>query len=52
MKVKDFMCQDICFVKPNCNVYDASRIMCENHIGCIPICNDAKNVVGILTDFY
>ena len=37
MKVKDFMCQDICFVKPNCNVYDASRIMCENHIGCIPI---------------
>ena len=50
MKVKDFMCQDICFVKPNCNVYDASRIICENHIGCIPICNDEKNVVGILTD--
>jgi CBS domain-containing protein len=24
--------------------------MNENHIGCIPVCNDEKNVVGVLTD--
>ena len=50
MKVSECMCQDICFVKPDCNTYDASRIMCENHIGCIPVCDEGKNIVGIITD--
>lgn len=50
MKIKECMCQDVCFVKPDCNIYDAARIMNENHIGCIPICNDEKNVVGLITD--
>ncbi|MCI9062938.1 CBS domain-containing protein [Romboutsia sp.] len=50
MKVSECMCKDVCFVKPNCKVYDAARIMCENHIGCIPVCDDNKCVVGILTD--
>ena len=50
MKVSECMCQDVCFVKPDCNTYDAARIMCENHIGCIPICDDEKNILGILTD--
>ena len=50
MKISECMCPDVCFVKPDCNVYDASRIMCENHIGCIPVCDDEKKVVGIVTD--
>ena len=50
MKIKECMCPDVCFVKPDCKVYDAARIMNENHIGCIPVCNDKKNVVGVLTD--
>ena len=50
MKISDYMSKDVCFVKPDCNTYDAARIMCENHIGCIPICDDSKKVVGILTD--
>ena len=50
MKINDCMCKDVCFVKPDCTVYDAARIMCENHIGCIPICDDQRCVVGILTD--
>ena len=50
MKISECMSKDVCFVKPDCNVYDAARIMNENHIGCIPICNDEKNVVGVLTD--
>lgn len=50
MKICDCMSKDVCFVKPDCNTYDASRIMCENHVGCIPVCDDEKKVVGILTD--
>ena len=50
MKVNEFMSQDVCFVMPDCKVYDAARIMNENHIGCIPVCDDKKSVVGIVTD--
>lgn len=50
MKVNECMCQDVCFVRPDCNVFDAARIMNENHIGCIPVCNDEKIVVGLVTD--
>ena len=50
MKISECMSKDVCFVKPECNAYDAARIMCENHIGCIPVCNEQKSVVGIITD--
>ena len=50
MKVEECMCQDVCFVKPDCKVYDAARIMNENHVGCIPVCDDSKCVVGLITD--
>ena len=50
MKINECMSRDVCFVNPNCNVFDAARIMNENHIGCIPVCDDKKNVVGVITD--
>ncbi len=50
MKINECMCQDVCFVKPDCNVYDAARIMNENHIGCIPVCDENKQLVGVITD--
>ena len=50
MKLSECMCKDVCYVKPDCKVYDAARIMCENHIGYIPVCDDNKSVVGVLTD--
>lgn len=50
MKINECMNQDVCFVKPDCKVYDAARIMNENHIGCIPICDDEKKVLGVITD--
>ena len=50
MKISECMSKDVCFVKPDCNTYDAARIMCENHIGCIPVCDEQKSVVGIITD--
>lgn len=42
MKINECMCQDVCFVKSDCKVFDAARIMNENHVGCIPVCNDEK----------
>ncbi len=50
MKINECMCQDVCFVKEDCSIYDAARIMNENHIGCIPICNEEKKVIGLITD--
>ena len=50
MKISECMTQDVCFVKPDCNTYDAARIMCENHIGCIPVCDSNNCICGILTD--
>ena len=50
MKVDECMCQDVCFVKPDCKVYDVARIMNENHVGCIPVCDDNKSIVGLITD--
>lgn len=50
MKVKDCMCQDVVYVKPDCDTEECARLMCENHIGCIPVCDDSKKVVGLVTD--
>ena len=50
MKVKDCMCKDVIFVKPDCDTEECAKLMCENHIGCIPVCDDSKKVVGLVTD--
>lgn len=50
MKVKDCMNHHVCYVKNDCNVAEASKIMCENHVGCVPVCDGNNKLVGILTD--
>lgn len=50
MKVKDCMCTDVCYAKPDCKVYDVAKMMGEKHVGCIPVCDDKDCVVGIITD--
>lgn len=50
MKVKDCMCHDICYVKPNTNIYEVTKIMSNNHIGCLPVCNENAQIVGLVTD--
>ena len=50
MKVKDFMCDEVCFVKPDAKVVDVAKIMKDNHIGCVPVCDDENSLCGILTD--
>ena len=32
MKVKDCMCHDVCFVKPETKVSEVAKLMAKNHI--------------------
>lgn len=50
MKVKECMCEDVCFVKPETKIYEIAKLMSENHIGCIPVCDENNTVCGIVTD--
>ena len=50
MKVKDCMCNHVNFVKPETTIKDCAKMMCENHIGCTPVCDCNNNLVGIVTD--
>lgn len=50
MKVRECMSLDICCCKPSDTVSDAAKRMNEYHVGSMPICDDNKNVVGIITD--
>lgn len=50
MKVKDCMCENVCFVKPETKIYEVARLMSEKHIGSIPVCNNDNCVCGIVTD--
>ena len=50
MKAKDCMCNDVIYVKSNASIYDVAKIMNDNHVGCVPVCNDENSVCGIVTD--
>ena len=50
MKVKDCMCGEVCCVKPETKVYEIAKLMNENHIGCVPVCDQNNCIVGMITD--
>ncbi len=50
MKVKDCMSHNVSWVKPENTIKDCATIMCNNHVGCVPVCDNAQNVVGLVTD--
>ena len=50
MKVKDCMCENVCCVKPETKIIEVAKLMSENHIGCIPVCDNNNCICGILTD--
>jgi CBS domain-containing protein len=50
MKVNECMCNLVYCVKPNTNIYEVAKIMSENHIGCVPVCNESNDIVGLVTD--
>ncbi len=50
MNIKKCINKEVCYCNPNTNVSDVAKLMKDNHIGCVPVCNEEKEVVGIVTD--
>ena len=50
MKVKECMCNNLCCVKPETKIQEVAKLMSENHIGCIPVCDENQCICGIVTD--
>ena len=50
MKVKDCMSNNVYWVKPETNIQDVVKLMSQNHIGCVPVCDNNNDVCGIITD--
>lgn len=50
MKVKECMCNEVVYVAPENTIKDCAKLMCDNHVGCIPVCDSSKKVVGLVTD--
>jgi len=50
MKVKEIMTKSVISLKPYDTMKDASIIMFEHNIGCLPIVDDENHPVGIITD--
>lgn len=50
MKVKDCMCGEVCKVKPDTKINEIAKLMENNHVGCVPVCDDQNCLVGIITD--
>lgn len=50
MKVKDCMCSEVAYLTPESTVADCAKLMCNKHVGCIPVCDNNKTVVGLVTD--
>lgn len=50
MKVKDCMCSNVYCVKPNTTLNEVAKIMSDNHVGCVPVCDDSNSICGIVTD--
>ena len=50
MKVKDCMNKGVVWLTPNSSVGECARLMDEQHIGSIPVCDQNQVVVGLVTD--
>lgn len=50
MKVKECMCNEVTCITPDSTVQECAKIMCNKHIGCIPVCDGSNQVVGLVTD--
>lgn len=50
MKVKECMCSEVACVNPDSKITDVAKLMLNKHVGCIPVCDDNKKVVGLVTD--
>jgi len=50
MKVKDCMCKEVVFIRPEDSVCDCAQMMKQHQVGCIPVCDCNHQIVGLITD--
>lgn len=50
MKVQDCMCNDVCCIKPETKIEEVAKLMSQNHVGCLPVCDNNNSICGIVTD--
>lgn len=50
MKAKDCMSEKVICCNTDSTVCDCAKIMSENHIGCVPVCDNSNQIVGLVTD--
>lgn len=50
MRAKDCMTENAIWAKPGTNMCDVAKLMGDNQIGCVPVCEDTGKIVGIVTD--
>ena len=50
MKIKEIMNTDLKWVTPNTDLKKTAEIMEKYDVGVVPVCNDAKQLLGMVTD--
>lgn len=50
MRVKECMCQKVVRATSDTTLTEIAKLMQENDVGCVPICNQENNVIGFVTD--
>ena len=49
LSVKDIMIKDLITVEPEMNITEAIKLMLDNNLSCLPVCQDNK-IIGIVTE--
>ncbi len=49
-KAKDFMTEDVITIKPEATVEELARLLMKHTISGVPVVDDEKNLVGIVTE--
>jgi CBS domain-containing protein len=50
MKVRDIMTANPSCCMPDSSLQEAAKLMRDNDCGCVPVCEDGKKPVGVITD--
>ena len=50
MRVKECMCSNVVCANSETSLEQIAKLMQENDVGCVPICNNENNVIGFVTD--
>lgn len=50
MRVKECMCDKVVKATSDTTLEEIAKLMQENDVGCVPICDNEDNVVGFITD--